>query len=137
MAKTIMNQNRYNQMNQKGQKGQQGQPPMGMRPPPMGSTSEVLPVANQIIQNEGNWHPNQQNIQVQDFGGETSQIIMFPEQHLDNTLMGQQRPYMTGGEQQEQWQEIQQQQQQFLFPNQIQQLYYHHIKFLVLSKCPH
>jgi hypothetical protein len=37
MAKTIMNQNRYNQMNKKGHKGQQGQPPMGMRPPPMGS----------------------------------------------------------------------------------------------------
>jgi hypothetical protein len=35
MAKTIMNQNRFNQMNKKGHKGQQ-QPPMGMRPPQMG-----------------------------------------------------------------------------------------------------
>jgi hypothetical protein len=90
----------------------------------MQSTSEDLPVANQNIQNKRNWQSNQQNIQVQGFGGETSKIIMFPEQHLDNTLLDQQRPYMTGGEQQEQWQEFQpqQQQQQFLFPNQIQQL---------------
>ena len=36
MAKTMMNQNRYNQMNKKGHKGQNQQPPMGMRGPQMG-----------------------------------------------------------------------------------------------------
>jgi hypothetical protein len=88
----------------------------------MQSTSEVLPIANQNIQNEGNWQSNQQNIQVQCFGEGTSEMmIMLPKQHLDNKLLGQQRPYMTGGEQ---WQEYQQQQQQqqSIFPDQIQQL---------------
>jgi len=87
----------------------------------MQSTSEVLPVANQNIQNEGNWHSTEQNIQVQGFGDEFSQMMKFPSQHLDNTLLGQQRPYMTGGEQ---WQEYQQQQQQqqFFLSNQIHQL---------------
>ena len=36
MAKTIMNQNRFNPMGKKGPKGQQLPPPMGMRPPQMG-----------------------------------------------------------------------------------------------------
>jgi hypothetical protein len=99
----------------------------------MQSTSEVLPVANQDIQKERNWHSNQHNIQVQGFGGGTSQMMMLPQQHLD---MGQHGPYMTGGQQQEQWQEYQlqqqlqqqlqlqqqQKQQQFFLSNQIQQL---------------
>jgi hypothetical protein len=88
----------------------------------MQSTSEVLPGANQNIQNEENWYSNQQNIQVQDFCGKTSYMTMLPKQHLGNTLMGQQRPYVTGGEQQEQWQEYQQQQQQLFLPSQLQQL---------------
>ena len=76
-------------------------------------------MANQNIQKERNWHSNHQHVQVQGFGGGTSQVMMLPQQHLD---MGQHRPYMTGGQQQEQWQEYQQQQQQLFLPNQIQQL---------------
>jgi hypothetical protein len=97
----------------------------------MQSASEVLPVPIQNIQNEGNWHSNHQNIQVQGLGGGTSQMMMLPQQNLD---MGQNRPYMTGGQQHEQWQEYQlqqqlqqqqkqkQKQQQFFLSNQIQQL---------------
>jgi hypothetical protein len=88
----------------------------------MQSTSEVLPIANQNIQNEGNWHSIHQNIQVQGFGGGTSQMMMLPKQHLGNTLMGQQRPYVTGGEQHVHWQGFQQQQPQPFLPSQLQRI---------------
>ena len=81
-------------------------------------SQSIQPKHNQNeVQNEAK-QSNQEHIPIQDIDGNNPQMMMLPNQKIDNLLPRQERPYMMVEEQQ-QWEE--QQQQQYQLPYQQQQ----------------